>query len=62
MRKLWRGETIAEYDGVLGKYAGLALAPYVKADIPLMYVGFGPKSVEHAGRIYDGVQFAHLYE
>ena len=58
MRKLWRGETIAEYDGVLGKYAGLALAPYVKADIPLMYVGFGPKSVEHAGRIYDGV---HLH-
>lgn len=58
MRALWRGETIAEYDGVLGKYAGLSLAPYVNADIPILYVGFGPKSVEHAGQIYDGV---HLH-
>jgi len=58
MRRLWRGETIANYDGPLGKYSGLRLAPYVNEDIPLLYVGFGPKSLEHAGRIYDGV---HLH-
>lgn len=58
MRQLWRGETIAEYDGVLGKYKGLSLAPYVNEDIPVLYVGFGPRSLQHAGSIYDG---AHLH-
>lgn len=58
MRTLWRGEAIDRYDGPLGRYAGLRLAPYVNEDIPVLYVGFGPKSLEHAGRIYDG---AHLH-
>ena len=58
MRRLWRGETIDRYEGPLGRYAGLRLAPYVDEDIPILYVGFGPKSLEHAGRIYDGV---HLH-
>jgi probable F420-dependent oxidoreductase len=58
MRRLWRGETIDRYEGALGSYAGLRLAPYVDEDIPILYVGFGPKSLEHAGRIYDGV---HLH-
>ncbi len=58
MRRLWRGERIDRYEGPLGSYAGLQLAPYVQEDIPLLYVGFGPKSLEHAGRIYDGV---HLH-
>lgn len=58
MRKLWRGEAVTNYSGELGDYAALALAPYVNEDIPILYVGFGPKSVENAGRIYDGV---HLH-
>ncbi|HEY5645188.1 MAG TPA: TIGR03857 family LLM class F420-dependent oxidoreductase [Pseudomonadales bacterium] len=58
MRRLWRGETVSGYEGALGRYAHLALAPYVNEDIPILYVGFGPKSLEHAGRIYDG---AHLH-
>ena len=58
LRKLWRGESISNYDGELGQYAALALAPYVHEDIPILYVGFGPKSLENAGRIYDGV---HLH-
>lgn len=58
MRRLWAGEAIARHSGTLGDYAGLNLAPYVKADIPVLYVGFGPKSLTHAGRIYDG---AHLH-
>jgi len=36
----------------------LGLAPYVDEDNPELYVGFGPKSLEHAGRVYDG---AHLH-
>jgi probable F420-dependent oxidoreductase len=58
MRRLWRGETVSGYEGALGSYGHLALAPYVDEDIPVLYVGFGPRSVEHAGRIYDGV---HLH-
>lgn len=58
MRRLWKGETIADYSSILGSYQSLGLAPYVNVDIPVMYVGFGPKSLEHAGRIYDG---AHLH-
>lgn len=58
MRRLWRGETVTEHSGKLGEFKGLSLAPYIDADVPLLYVGFGPKSVEHAGTLYDGV---HLH-
>lgn len=58
MRRLWRGETVGRHEGALGNYAHLSLAPYVDEDIPILYVGFGPKSLEHAGHIYDG---AHLH-
>ena len=58
LKKLWRGESIVNYEGVLGKYGALSVAPYISPDIPLLYVGFGNKSVEHAGTIYDG---AHLH-
>lgn len=58
MRRLWRGESVAGYRGALGEYGHLSLAPYVQEDIPILYVGFGPKSLTHAGRVYDG---AHLH-
>ncbi len=58
MRRLWRGETVTGFKGELGEYARIGLAPYISEDIPILYVGFGPKSLEHAGRIYDGV---HLH-
>ncbi len=58
VRRLWRGERVIGHDGALGKYGALSLAPYVNEDIPILYVGFGPKSLRHAGQIYDG---AHLH-
>jgi probable F420-dependent oxidoreductase len=58
MRRLWQGETIRNYSGKLGEFASLGLAPYIDEDIPILYVGFGPKSLVHAGRVYDG---AHLH-
>jgi len=58
MRRLWRGEHVVGHDGELGKFGVLSLAPYVDEDIPILYVGFGPKSLRHAGQIYDG---AHLH-
>ncbi len=58
MRRLWRGELVTDHHGALGDFRALQLAPYVDEDIPILYVGFGPKSLEYAGRIYDGV---HLH-
>ncbi len=58
MRKLWRGEQVLGHASALGHYPALQLAPYVNEDIPLLYVGFGSTSLEHAGQIYDG---AHLH-
>ena len=58
MRRLWSGETITNYSGALGEYGVLSMPAYVDEDIPILYVGFGPGSLEHAGRVYDGV---HLH-
>ncbi len=58
MRKLWRGETVSNYNGALGKFPRLSVASYLDEDIPILYVGFGPRSLEHAGTCYDGT---HLH-
>jgi probable F420-dependent oxidoreductase len=58
LRRLWNGETIERHDGRLGRFTMLKLGDYVRADIPLLYVGFGPRSLTHAGRWFDGV---HLH-
>ncbi len=58
MRRLWKGETIKGYDGVLGQYPVLSVAEYLDEALPILYVGFGPKSLEHAGSVYDGT---HLH-
>ena len=58
MRKLWRGERELGHQSALGQYSALQLADYVSEDIPVLYVGFGPKSLQQAGKVYDG---AHLH-
>ncbi len=58
MRALLRGEAVSGFSGALGNYPHLHLADYVSEDVPLLYVGFGLKSLVNAGRIYDGV---HLH-
>ena len=58
MRCMWRGENVSNYSGALGNIGRMGLAEYVNEDIPVLYVGFGPKSLMNAGRIYDGV---HLH-
>lgn len=58
MRKLWRGERELNHQSTLGHYPALQLADYVNEDIPVLYVGFGPNSLQQAGKVYDG---AHLH-
>ncbi|NMO04821.1 TIGR03857 family LLM class F420-dependent oxidoreductase [Gordonia sp. TBRC 11910] len=55
MRRLWRGETVADYDGPLGKYPVLRLDPTFDEDIPLGTTAFGPDTLTMAGRAYDVV-------
>ncbi len=58
LRRLWKGETIYDYSGALGHYPVLSVADYLDEILPILYVGFGPKSLEHAGSCYDGT---HLH-
>lgn len=54
MRQLWRGERVS-YDGVLGKFPYLHMADWIADDIPLLFVGFGEKSLAFAATVFDGV-------
>jgi len=58
IRRLLKGEKIADYSGLIGDYPMLTLMTEVNEDIPVMFIGFGPKSLKHAGTLYDGV---HLH-
>lgn len=54
MRKLWHGEKVM-YDGPLGKLPYLHINDDNDADIPLMFVGFGEKSLAFAATVFDGI-------
>ena len=58
MRRMWTGERITGYDGSLGHYPVLSVADYLDEELPILYVGFGSRSLEHAGQVYDGT---HLH-
>lgn len=55
MRKLWKGESVVGYDGPLGKFPYLHLNDWLEEEIPLLFFGWGPKSLEFAGSVFDGV-------
>jgi probable F420-dependent oxidoreductase len=58
LRTLWRGEKVVGHDGPLGRFPYLAMGDWVKAEIPIHFVGFGAKSLRMAGAHFDGV---HLH-
>jgi probable F420-dependent oxidoreductase len=55
MRALWRGERVAGHDGPAGRYPFLFQDPAVGEEIPVMLTALGPKTLEFAGRVFDGV-------
>jgi probable F420-dependent oxidoreductase len=55
MRKLWRGERVVGHDSVLGKFPYLHQAAFLNEPIPLLMTAFGPRSLEFAGSVFDGV-------
>ena len=61
MRKLWKGEKVLGYDGPLGCFPYLHMADWLDEDIPLMLGAYGPKSLELAGSLFDGVFLPTFY-
>jgi probable F420-dependent oxidoreductase len=55
MRRLWRGETIVNHDGPIGRYPLLRLDPDFDLPIPLGLTAFGPHSLALGGRAFDQV-------
>ncbi|SHN46530.1 TIGR03857 family LLM class F420-dependent oxidoreductase [Cryptosporangium aurantiacum] len=60
MRRLWKGEAILGHDGPAGSYPYLHQESYFDFDIPIILVAIGPKTLELAGRVADGVVL-HTY-
>ena len=54
MKKLWRGERVS-YEGPLGTIPYMHLGDWVNDDIPLLFIGFGPRSLSFAGSLFNGV-------
>ncbi len=55
MRTLWKGERVMGYDGPLGNFPYLHITDWIDEDIPLLFGAYGPKSLEFAGGVFDGV-------
>jgi 5,10-methylenetetrahydromethanopterin reductase len=53
-RRLWRGEAFG-HDGPAGRYPYLSQDKSFDEDIPVLMMAIGPKSLELAGRVADGV-------
>jgi probable F420-dependent oxidoreductase len=58
LRTLWRGGKVMGYDGAMGNLPYLSSGDWLDANIPIYFIGFGPKSLAFAGQHFDGV---HLH-
>jgi 5,10-methylenetetrahydromethanopterin reductase len=58
LRKLWKGEKIMGHKGLMGNLPYLSMGDWMDVEIPVHFVGFGPKSLRFAGQHFDGV---HLH-
>jgi probable F420-dependent oxidoreductase len=55
MRRLFRGETIVDHDGPIGRYPALRLRSDFDEAVPLGLVAFAPNSLALGGRAFDQV-------
>lgn len=58
LRKLLRGQKVIGHEGLMGNFPYLSMGDWINANIPIHFVGFGPKSLRFAGQHFDGV---HLH-
>jgi 5,10-methylenetetrahydromethanopterin reductase len=55
MKRLWKGERVGGYSGPLGELPYVYLADWLSENIPILFCGFGAKSLAFAGSVFDGV-------
>ncbi|QYG91432.1 TIGR03857 family LLM class F420-dependent oxidoreductase [Iamia sp. SCSIO 61187] len=55
LRTLWRDESVVGHDGPAGTYPYLHTGAGIDGPVPIILVALGPKTLELAGRIADGV-------
>jgi probable F420-dependent oxidoreductase len=53
MRRLWKGEAVRDYEGLLGSFPKLSLDPAFDEEIRLGVAGLGPSTLALAGRSFD---------
>jgi probable F420-dependent oxidoreductase len=58
LRTLWHGKKVMGHEGKMGTLPYLSMGDWMDANIPVHFVGFGPKSLRFAGQHFDGV---HLH-
>lgn len=61
MRTLWKGKKVMGYNGPLGNLPYVGTADWLDEDIPLMFGGYGSKSLEFAGEVFDGVYLSTFF-
>ena len=55
MRRLFRGEIVANHDGPAGRFPALLLDPALDEHLPMSIGGFGENTLRLAGRCFDEV-------
>lgn len=55
LRTLWRNESVIGHEGPAGSYPYLHQGADLEGTVPVLLVGIGPKTLELAGRVADGV-------
>lgn len=55
MRRIWKGDVIANHDGPAGKFPMLTMGPQYNEHIPMTFTAFGPNSLKLGGRCFDAV-------
>jgi 5,10-methylenetetrahydromethanopterin reductase len=55
LRRLWRDEAVMGHDGPAGTYPYLNTGAGLDGTVPIVLVALGPKTLELAGRMADGV-------
>lgn len=58
LRKLLKGEKVVGHEGLMGTLPYLSMGDWIDANIPIHFVGFGPRSLRFAGQHFNGV---HLH-
>ena len=61
MRTLWKGKKIMGYNGPMGNLPYVGTADWLDEDIPIMFGGYGAKSLEFAGGVFDGVYLSTFF-